>query len=363
VRFDGKRLSQARQLRGHRKAELAGLVGVTPGAITQYESDIARPRGETLARIALALSLPVSFFEGGRPQCVFTEDSFHFRRLRTSRKVDRARVLAQTSLVAELVEYLGELVDLPRAQIEAMGDGSPLETDLIERIAADARERWHLGVGPISNVVTLLETQGCIVSRLRTSVESVDAFSGWFGPRPYVVLSSDKNDTARSRFDAAHELGHLLIHPDPDPANATHEREAHRFASAFLLPAAQIVQELPRGLDWRSYIDLKFRWRVSLQALLRRARDVSVLSPEVYKRAVAQISQRGWRRLEPGDIGAPEEPTVVPSAIRVVEREYGVSRLALTERLRLPLSEFEVLFGEPNPEGWLRVVPGAARTG
>jgi hypothetical protein len=58
------------------------------------------------------------------------------------------------------------------------------------------------------------------------------------------TLTLTPHDAARprGRFDAAHELGHLVMHgherPLPGPEA---EREANQFASAFLMPRADVV--------------------------------------------------------------------------------------------------------------------------
>jgi len=76
----------------------------------------------------------------------------------------------------------------------------------------------------------------------------VDAFSRPTPERRVVILGSDKGDKARPRFDAAQELGHLVLHRDhPEPGNRALEKQAHRFAGAFLLPADQVAAEWPEG--------------------------------------------------------------------------------------------------------------------
>ncbi|WP_397351632.1 ImmA/IrrE family metallo-endopeptidase [Paenibacillus larvae] len=54
---------------------------------------------------------------------------------------------------------------------------------------------------------------GIIVSlRAPSSSYKIDACSIWEpDERPYVLLSNDKT-SSRSRFDIAHELGHLILH-------------------------------------------------------------------------------------------------------------------------------------------------------
>ena len=52
-------------------------------------------------------------------------------------------------------------------------------------------------------------------------------------------LGSDKNYRARSRFDAAHELGHLVVHGDSYGVKQV-EQQAHMLAAGFLMPAHDI---------------------------------------------------------------------------------------------------------------------------
>jgi Zn-dependent peptidase ImmA (M78 family) len=49
-------------------------------------------------------------------------------------------------------------------------------------------------------------------------------------------------DGARARFSLAHEIGHAVLHWDrfDAPEGPDAEREAHRFAAALLMPAAEI---------------------------------------------------------------------------------------------------------------------------
>jgi len=341
--FDSERLTLARELRGLRKVELAQAVELSPAAISQYESGEMVPKAEALARLAFALRVPAEFFRPHGPVPRVEEHEVHFRRLRSSRRVDRRRVLARTKLLIELSAVLQMHVSLPSVRIPrsfapADDDRSPA---VIERIAEAVRTEWGLGSGPISHAVRLLETRGVFVTRLRAETEQLDAFSLWIGSRPFVVLSSDKEDAARSRFDAMHELGHLLLHADEaDPTDRAREVEAQHFASAFLMPRDSISRELPVALDWDAYVQLKARWKVSIQALLRRARDVGRLTDAQYRRAMTVLSARAWRTREPGTAGPIEEPHVLPRALELALEEDSVSADELAAALRLGTSDF-----------------------
>lgn len=344
--FSGPRLTQARTLRGMLKGELAAAVGLSPAAIGQFESGSARPSAATLGRLAMALGVPAGFLSGDRRQFALAEDDAHFRSLRSTSKRDRSQARAQVEILAEVVEALAQRVRLPDVALpESVPDPSP------ESAAQWLREQWGLGDGPVASVVGLLERKGVVAARLPAATDEVDAFSCWVGGRPFVILASNKGDAARSRFDAAHELGHLVLHHDAYPADPVTEREANRFAAEFLTPAHAIAKELPWRADWRALAALKLRWRVSIAMLLLRARDLGVLSESAYRRAVVELNRRGWRRDEPGSLGEPERPEVLGRAMELLaeHRSYTVDSLAGELRLGADaLVPFEELLSRPE---------------
>ena len=323
--FDGQRLAQARQFRGLLKGELAGQVGVTPAAIGQFEAGVARPSAWTLGKLAIALGVPVAFFSQGRRLFALREDDAHFRSLRSTSKRDRAQARSQVERLAEVVAAIEDRVRLPEVDLPDIPAGTPPED-----AARIVRTAWQLGDGPIADMVRLLERRGVIVARLPAATDEVDAFSCRVGMRPFVILSSNKGAADRSRFDSAHELGHLLLHPDAKPGDPRVEREAHRFAAELLTPATSIVKELPRRVDWRAYAELKLRWRVAISMLLLRARDLGVISDAAYRRAMMEMSRRSWRRNEPASLGEPEEPELLGRAMALLasKRQFTLDDLS-----------------------------------
>jgi Zn-dependent peptidase ImmA (M78 family)/DNA-binding XRE family transcriptional regulator len=343
--FDGKRLAHARLSRGLRKKDLADLIGVTPSAVSQYEQGVSYPSASVVAELSLALSYPPKFFEQGRPRFEISHDECHFRRLRSTSKLERSRVLARAELLMELVDALERRglkfppVDLPE-DLSSFAD-SPAH---IEEVAVEVRRRWGLGIGPIDNMVRLLESKGCIVTRLRSESESVDAFSTWMAKRPLIVLNSEKGNVERSRYDAAHELAHLIFHHDAEPGSRRIEEQAHKLGAAFLMPSNAIRRELPQRFAWNKYFDLKKRWKVSLAALVRRARDLGVISEATYKRAMVQYSSNEWRKKgEPGDLKQPEQPVLIPRALSMIEERLGIDRLTIVNELCIQLGDFQTL--------------------
>lgn len=340
--FDPTRLTLARELRGLTKTEVAALVEKSPSAISQFEGGRARPDPKTLKRLALALGQPLAFFTQTRSASLIPLDHCHFRSLRSASQRDRRRLLAAGTLLTELVQVLEELVEFPAEAISLRAMEPRVPRD-IDKIAAEVRSAWRLGMGPIDNMVTLLENKGAIVSPVLQGCDDVDAFSLWHNHRPLVFLIL-KDSATRSRFDAAHELGHLIMHADVVPGNPEVERQANRFASAFLMPEESFRVECPRRLVWSHFHELKRRWKVSLWALVRRAFDLGCIREATYRRACVQLNRKynvgGHRRPEENEPPR-ESPTLISQALDAITNEYSLEELA--RKMSLSVRDLEVL--------------------
>lgn len=340
--FDPARLTLARELRGLTKSELATKVEKSPSAISQFEGGRARPDPHTLRRLTLALGLPLGFFAKRNRVPLIPVDACHFRSLRSASQRDRRRLLAQAVLLSELVVLLEEQVDLPSEKITPVAQAAVSLQD-IESAAVEVRRRWGLGLGPIPNVVGLLESQGVLVLPIAEGCAEVDAFSFWApGGRPCVFLVLDKASPSRTRFDAAHELGHLVLHADVVPGEPSVERQAHRFASAFLMPRDSFGQECPRRLNLAHFLELKRRWGVSLAALFTRARDLGRLSEASYRRAFVELARSGQRLHEPEE-PAPEPPRMLRRALELVAADLPAD--AIADKLNLYRANLDDLLG------------------
>jgi Zn-dependent peptidase ImmA (M78 family)/transcriptional regulator with XRE-family HTH domain len=306
--FEPGRLRLARDFARQSQAELARLLDITPSALSQFESGAARPGAETRERLSSLLGVPAAFFE---LPLVDTHDGF-FRALRRTSVADRRRARAIAHVAHDLATQGSAGSRLPALAVPRFPVASvAADRDEAERIAAEVRKAWGLPPGPVPNLVALLESHGVVVMRLPLDSADVDAFSLPFADRPVVVLGSDKNDRARSRFDAAHELGHLVMHGEQLWGLPQVEKQAHNFAAAFLMPADEIYADLPERADWPRLFDLKRKWQVSLGALLMRAKTLGRMPDGNYLTAVKAASARGWRRVEPVPLGIPEQPTVL----------------------------------------------------
>lgn len=333
--FDPTRLRLARQAAMLRKKDLAERVGVSAAAVSQYEKGSTTPSPKVVAALALALGVPVEFFALDRPLGEAPNTTAHFRSLRATTQQERDRAFAHALLTWELVRTLERHVRMPVSNLPddlAIRPDDPIA--VAEAAARHTRQALDLGTGPIPNMVRFLESRGVVCTRLPAQTRRVYAFSCAFPSRPVVVLAAERTHRAAGRFDAAHELAHLLLHHDEEPGSHAVETQANAFASEFLAPASEIADQLPRTANWRQLLYLKEVWGVSIQALLYRARSLELMSEHRYRRAVTELNARGWRRQEPGDDGQAERPVLLAKAIDLLwERGMSIDDLANEARL------------------------------
>lgn len=329
--FIPERLTIARELQGLTKKDLAERVGKTPSAISQFEAGL-RPDASTVGQLALTLGVPPAFFaEEDGPRRIAL-DACHFRSLRSARQRDRRQVLGQGALLCRLVDVIEERYELPREQVSTVEQPVRSMED-IEQAATQVRRAWGLGLGPIPNVVGLLESRGVLVFLIDQDCAQVDAFSVWHGQRPCVFLGTGKGSTSRTRLDAAHELGHLVMHDDVSPGSPELERQANRFGAAFLLPRESFARECPRRLSIPKFLALKKRWGVSQAALFVRARELGLLSEASYRRGFMYLNKTGQRRQERGE-PTPELPSIIRRSLELLG-EDGVRIGDVAQELRV----------------------------
>lgn len=349
--FDPMRLRIARQAAQLKKKDLAERVGVSAAAISQYEKGPTKPSVRVGAALALALGVPVAFFTADRALGEAPATTAHFRSLRATTQQERDRAFAHALLTWELTRTMERRVRLPEL---ALPDHLSVKIDepirAVEHAAREARMAFGLGTGPIPHVIRTLESRGVVCTRLPAGTRRVFAFSCDFPGRPIVVLSTERTHKAAGRFDAAHELGHLLMHHDEEPGSHAVERQAHTFASELLAPTAEIADQLPRTLNWNLLLELKQVWGISMQALLFRARTLGVMPEHTYRRAVTEISSRGWRTAEPGDDGNAEEPILLRRALEVLNSQ-GADLEAVAVEARLAPASVALIAGvDERPE-------------
>src|SRR5204862_8230678 len=144
------------------------------------------------------------------------------------------------SLAYLLADYVSAKFNLPEPKlIDLSHERDP------GAAARTVRHVWALGEQPISSMIKLLESKGVRVFSLAENTKNVDAFSCWRNDVPYVFLNTFKS-AERSRVDAAHELGHLVLHKHGGAKQGrSAEHEAHLFAASFLMPRDDVLATIP----------------------------------------------------------------------------------------------------------------------
>lgn len=352
--FAPARLTMARELAGLRKRELAQRVERTAAAVSQYELGQSGPSASTLARCAAALELPVGFFESGRPQLRLDTTQAHFRSLRATTAVGRRQALAHVELLWELTEALDQAIELPPIDLGlplGIPHGDPART------ARTVRKAWDLTAGPIVHLVRNLEARGIVVTRIpAVDAATIDAFSSALHGRPTIALT-DKGNPMRRRFSVAHELGHLLLHPDPAPGSPAHERQANAFAAEFLMPAQEVRPLLPTPVDVRALKEVADGYGVSVAALLYRGKDLGAYGESTMRRALATLTALGWRTDEPAGSDYPgEQPALLRQAVELAA-EHGLPLPKLADQLHIGLPRLRTLAGVYDAPPRLHLVP------
>ncbi len=262
----GRRLRVAREVCGLTQEAVAQELGVSRPAVTQMEAGNRAVSSLELSRLSYLFGRDIREFLGE-----------HFR----DQDVLGALFRAQPAITQDpaVVDKLRECVALGRelTNLEALlGTGRPLALPATYQFppprsrweavqqgaqaAAEERRRLGLGVGPVSSLPELLDTQG-----VRTGIIDLpDEVSGIAFTDPTLglfVVANRQHHELRRRFSLAHEYGHVLLDRSHSGlVSLTTDREelpevrANSFAANFLMPAEGVrsfITGLGKGLPSR----------------------------------------------------------------------------------------------------------------
>lgn len=340
--FNGKRLKTARTLKGMSISELAEALDLQRQTVSMYESGkISNPDFPKVQRMSQLLNFPIDFFLGSDTELVKAAPSTYFRSLLTTNKKYRYEQEIKISFVTTIYAYLTEYVTFPHVNLPDVCD-----TDNIEDIAIKLRECWNLGYGPIDNLIFYAEKNGIILTSVETSTNDIDAFSQKIyindEERYIVALSKNKSTAARLHFDVAHELGHIMLHDwEDDIENISpsefrdREQQANDFASAFLLPKETFIKEVGAYADKLNYyIELKKKWKVSIAAMIRRAKNLELISYDKYQALMRQMQKMGIRKCEPlDDILVTAQPSLLKTAVEMLINDNVLTAKEILQEL------------------------------
>lgn len=333
--FSSNRLSIARKRRKFTKRQLAEKTGLSDVTITRLEQE-GNPDDSTIEKLAEVLNFPVNFFY----QCDVDEldkGSASFRSMKAMTAKERDSALSSASIAYSFTDWVSERFNLPVVDLpDFFHERDP------EVAAMQLRQHWGLGVKPVNNVIKLMESKGVKVFSLCEDTRNVDAFSCWRNNTPYVFLNTYKT-AERSRFDALHELGHLVLHRHGGAQGREVEVEANQFASFFLMPPGDLMPRVPMVTSLKQLVKAKKRWGVSVAALAYRLNRSKVLSDWQYRNFCIQIN-KNYRNSEPEGLDR-EESFVWSMVFRELWKE-GITKAQISDELSIPIEELEnLVFG------------------
>jgi Zn-dependent peptidase ImmA (M78 family) len=350
--FVPARLVSARAARGLKQNQLADRVGRSPALISKWENDSYNhaPESGDLEALSSVLQVQQNWFFKSLSA---GENASFFRSLRSELKSARDRSGAKLLFLHEISLALERRIEFPEVDIpEILGanDYKTLSLDQIDKIAERVREYWGLGDDPIDDLMTIIENAGVIVGDEFLVSSKLDGVSRWFDGRPAMLLAKDKGTGVRRRFDAAHELGHLILHRDVSKAQLKEdwhliEDQAMAFASAFLMPSTSFAFAA-RDISLGSLANLKPTWKVSIAAMLMRLRSLNLIQEGESKNLWKYYSYRGWRGNEPHDDQIEiEVPVNMRSAIEMIVHDGPAEVAAFVGETGLSADDIASLTG------------------
>lgn len=334
--FNRSRLTLARKRRGLTKVQLAEVAGIATRTLTAYEAGEREPSDEVVEALAAALGFPTAFFHADEVE-IPSPVTATFRAYSTMTAGQRDQALGAGGLTIELSKWIEDRFRLPHVDLLDLSQHDP------ETAAAAVRAAWGLGQKPIRNMVYLLESKGVRVFSLSLDCLAVDAFSLWREGVPYVFLNTQKS-AERSRMDAAHELGHLVLHRDTPLGVKEMEDEARRFGAAFLIPKEDVMAQVTGLVTVRNLVTWKHKWNVSVTALAHRIHALGLINDWQYRLLCMHMGQRGYRKEEP-EPSARETSQVLAKVFDALRRE-GMTKRSIATELHIREEDLEsAIFG------------------
>lgn len=322
--FKGARIKEAREELGISQTQLASDIGITRVGLSKLESGATNnPSTETLAKLSGILEKPIAFFYTSYTHEFYEETPVTYRSFSSATKKENTYTDFILNRFALFLQFLYQYAYDRNVNLPDRGTNNPenLASDKeIEELAMSVRNLWGLPEGPVSNLIINLENNGiiCLGYDLPETIDSVNVTMHFDGCRtkshPIIVFNKNLN-YFRQRFTIAHELGHIMLHSkwkteEYKINHAIAEKQAHRFANAFMMPEYAFKKTMKRVKPTvNGALNLKSLWGMSIAAIGRRMMETDLLDYTKYRSFCIELSQRGWRKKEPLDADFTPEAT------------------------------------------------------
>lgn len=322
AQFNPVMLTLAKESAGLTQAAIAQHAGISQSLMSKIENGFENPSEDFLLKTAEITGVPVELFH--QSDAVLTEtlfDIFHKKRLTLPQKPLRKANSSARILRLEIGRLLRSfdipaVLPFPNLPID--------QRESAEEVAALTRAMWRIPRGPLPNLVKVVEATGTPVIVADLEHEKLRALSmpGVKSDNSHIIVLNSRLPASAQRFALAHEIGHLVMHDGV--ASPEMEKDADDFASALLMPAAEISPQL-RNVRFRDLGELKRYWRVSLAALIYRAHALGLITERHYRTLNMNLNNLpNGRKREPGEFDR-EQPTLIKNVVRSYRNDLGYS--------------------------------------
>jgi Zn-dependent peptidase ImmA (M78 family)/transcriptional regulator with XRE-family HTH domain len=336
----GTRIKEAREAMGLSVNALANLIGVTRTMIYEYENGAKQPLPDKFTKLCDKLEQVPNFFYLPEFETDYSHESAHYRSLKSLKPEDIYEVSTKFKWSLEYFSLIDKKVSIPKLNfpdVHPPSDPTAITQDFIEKAATEVRKYWGLGDSPIPNLVRVAEVNGLVVARVPLDVAGMDGMSFWSAKynRPFILLNSDKVNCVRSRFDLAHEIGHMILHRNmhkpADRGTTVYEkveRQAHFFAAALLMPRHSWLKDIEE-FTLTMFRFLKPKWRTSIIAQIMHAEALGEIDQDRKRSLLKQMSTKHWRQREPfDDQWEPEQPVLFKQVTELIaSKNFGIQSI------------------------------------
>lgn len=285
----GRRLRTVRETRGLRQSDAAARIQVARTTLVAIEQGKRRARGGEIQRLARLY--------GTSANAILRREAVHLDLTPRFRQLPRSCETARE----EAAELLNRLVSAEVELENALGVNRPRNypperpilpgdvTAQAEEDARDARVLLGLGVGPVLNILSLLELQFGVRVYVRPIASPISGLFAYTEESGACILLNSRHRAGRISQTGAHELGHLIatrrepeVLVERDAPDSREERYASAFARSFLTPGRIVRQrfvEITAGsshLTRRHVILLSHTFGVSREAMVRRLEELGI---------------------------------------------------------------------------------------
>ncbi len=304
----GERLKAARKMAGLSLTQLEKRLGdVSKQSLSNYENGKRKPDSKILVRLSKELKVKPDFFI---KESNVEMQKFEYRKKAKLSMQDKGMIEEKSKDMLERYLELEELLRLKSKFINPLKGFKIRGIEDLERAAEHLRDEWELGSNPIKNLIETIEEKEIRVVQIAAKDE-FDGLAGYSGNTPVIVVNENMKDIVRKRLTIAHELGHLLLELSDNLTEKEKENYCFRFAGAFLIPKEVMLYELGERrnqITFNELIHLKEEYGISIQGLVRRAKDLGIISESKFTGFCIKVRSIGWERYELGTYNSDERP-------------------------------------------------------